>query len=71
MPVCKFLLLYCLFFLELGEVAGKLYRKIEIHISIHFFSQESHNVEDNYKKYGIGRGAKGTVTYMHVCCGLM
>jgi len=36
-----------------------------------FFSQESCDVGDNYKKDGIGRGAKGIVTYMHVCCGLI
>ena len=58
----KFLLLYCLVLLEFGEIAGKLYRKIEVHISLQFFSQESCDVEDNYKKYGIGRGAKEIVT---------
>jgi hypothetical protein len=57
--------------LGLGEVAGKLYRKIAVHISLQFFSQESCDVGDNYRKYGIGRGAEGIVTYVHVCCGLM
>jgi len=57
--------------LGLGEVAGKLYRKMEVHISLQFFPQESCDDGDNYKKYGIGRGAKGIITYVHVCCGLM
>jgi hypothetical protein len=35
---------------------------MELHISLQFFSQESCDVEDIYKKYGIGRGAKGVVT---------
>jgi hypothetical protein len=35
--LCKFLLLYCFVLLELREVADKLYRKIEVHISLQFF----------------------------------